>query len=342
MGDLIRVVPYDRAWPAGFAREREALTAALGGADLSFEHVGSTAVPGMLAKPTLDIMIGAGEDAGDREIAAVTSLGYGYLGEHSVPGRQFFRKGLPPTHHVHWTKRGSPFWRDQLLFRDFLRSHPAECTEYETLKLDLAERFRHDRKSYTASKGELIGRLLERAREAARARRIVVDLEATCWETGTVVERQEIIEIGAVELDASLAITREFDRFVRPTREPQLSEFCRRLTHIEQADVAGAPAFERAFEEFVSWIGPAPFELCSWGRYDRDQFAEELRRVGRPLPHGFQRHVDLRALYARRRCQPPGTMKAALEQEGLPLEGQHHRGLADARNVARLAARLLA
>lgn len=343
MGDLIHVVPYDSRWPRLYEQERGALEAALGRSGLAFEHVGSTAVPGLMAKPTLDIMIGAPDARVDAAaVAAIGSLGYGHLGEHGVPGREFFRKGLPPTHHVHWTRRGAAFWSDQLLFRDFLRRHPAECEAYEKLKVELAERFRHDRPGYTASKAALIGELLEKARLAEGARKIVVDLEATCWERGTALERQEIIEIGAVELDArTLEPTREFERLVKPAREPVLSDFCRQLTHIAQAEVDAAPPFERALEGFAAWIGPGPFELCSWGRYDLEQFRVECARRGRPLPGGFERHVDLRALFARREGLPPGTMVAALERRGLALEGAQHRGLADARNVARLAKLLL-
>lgn len=74
----------------------------------------------------------------------------------------------------------------------------------------------------------------------------------------------EIIEIGAVRLDAALTIMDEFDAFVRPVVEPKLSEFCTALTTIKQADVVGADMFPAVFARFLEWIGTGPYRLCSW------------------------------------------------------------------------------
>lgn len=342
MADHVVVVPYDARWPDAFLSETRALEAALADRDLAFQHIGSTAVAGMAAKPTIDLMIGAPRAGVDAAVLkAFAGLGYGYLGEYGVPGREFFRKGLPPTYHVHWVERGGAFWSDQLLFRDFMRVHPAQCAAYERVKRELAERFSQDRKSYTASKSTLIAQLMDLARSSAGLRRIVVDLEATCWETGTNVERQEIIEIGAVELDTELKVLRELDLFARPVQAPVLSDFCRELTGIKQEDVSAAGVFAEVFPRFTAWAGPAPFELASWGEYDLRQFHVDCARAGLPVPEGFTRHIDLRALFARRRGLAAGTMTQALAALGLEQEGRLHRALDDARNVARLAQVLL-
>lgn len=167
---------------------------------------------------------------------------------------------------------------------------------------------------------------------------VVVDLEATCWENNQDISRMEIIEIGAVYLESSQGPVRdEFDRFVRPVMTPQLSEFCQSLTSITQADVNSADTFGPVFQEFVEWIGHEPFVLCSWGAYDLNQFRLDCSRHGIELPSSFERHINLKKEFSRvlavRRC----GMATALKHAGLPLEGTHHRGIDDARNIAKLA-----
>lgn len=342
MSDHIVVEPYDPAWARAFQSEAQALAAGLKDPALSLEHIGSTAIPGLSAKPTIDLMVGAPKSGVDANVLKVfESLGYGYLGEYGIAGREFFRKGLPPTHHLHWVERGSAFWNDQLLFRDFMRNHPTECAAYERLKLDMAAHFSDDRKSYTSSKTSLIMALMLRARQSVGVRRIVLDLEATCWEASTTVQRQEIIEIGAVELDGQLRLGREFDSFIRPQKEPLLSAFCLELTGIKQESIDTAPLFPKVFGDFTAWIGDSPFELCSWGRYDMEQFGSDCARHGLPMPDTFAKHIDLRELFARRHGIPPGPMTEALKRLKMTFEGAQHRGIDDARNTARLAQILL-
>ena len=174
-------------------------------------------------------------------------------------------------------------------------------------------------------------------------RYIVVDLEATCWEDVRDYDRMEIIEIGAVELPAADSFpTREFSRFVRPTIEPELSPFCQQLTTIRQRDVDRASEFPAVFAEFVEWTGDEPFVLCSWGGYDLTQFRIDCDRHGLSLPKSFERHVNLKKEFARLAgLRKSCGMKGALSHLGLPLEGTHHRGIDDARNIARIAAVIL-
>ncbi len=174
--------------------------------------------------------------------------------------------------------------------------------------------------------------------EVIPMRYIVVDLEATCWEDLRDYSRMETIEIGAVELPAANSPpTREFSRFVRPTVEPELSSFCRRLTTIRQKDVDRANEFPAVLAEFVEWIGGEPFVLCSWGGYDLTQFGTDCDRHGVALPKSFERHVNLKKQFARLVGIKECGMERALAHLGVALEGTHHRGIDDARNIARLA-----
>ena len=166
---------------------------------------------------------------------------------------------------------------------------------------------------------------------------IVVDLEATCWDTPRPGSQMEIIEIGAVRLDAALTIVDEFDSFVRPVIEPKLSQFCTALTTIKQADVGGADMFPAVFARFLEWIGAGPYRLCSWGFFDVGQFRLDCTRFGLVFPEQFESdHLNIKQVFADwkgvRRC----GMTAALDLLGLPLAGTHHRGIDDARNIARI------
>lgn len=173
-------------------------------------------------------------------------------------------------------------------------------------------------------------------------RYIIVDLEATCWQTGSSPSRMEIIEIGAVRLDAPAGPpVAEFNAFVCPIVEPQLSVFCLQLTGIQQMDVDTADPFPYVLEYFLDWIGDDPFTLCSWGAYDLNQFRIDCARHKVPFPATFERHLNLKQEFARLHSRKPMGMAGALRHLGLPLEGQHHRGIDDARNIARIAQLIL-
>lgn len=161
---------YSDRWPPAFEAERAELSAALGGAALAIEHIGSTAVPGLPAKPIIDIA------AAVRDLAAVDSLvgplarvGYRYLGEYGLPGRHFFEKGTPVTHHLHVVEESSGHWQVWRVFRDYLRRHPAEAERYAAFKRELAARYADDRDAYTRSKSEFVNAVLRKAgREKGR------------------------------------------------------------------------------------------------------------------------------------------------------------------------------
>jgi GrpB-like predicted nucleotidyltransferase (UPF0157 family) len=161
----VRLTAYHPAWARLFEEEARVLQAALGGLVGAIEHVGSTAVPGLAAKPIIDVMGGLRriEDVAAC-VPVLEGLGYEYKGEYGIPGRHFFVKGAPRTHHLHLVRVGSAFWEDHLLFRDYLRRHPEEAAAYARLKHDLAARHAADREAYTDSKTAFICGVLERAR----------------------------------------------------------------------------------------------------------------------------------------------------------------------------------
>jgi GrpB-like predicted nucleotidyltransferase (UPF0157 family) len=164
--DTVVLVPYDEAWPSLYVEERLRIERALGSWVKGIEHVGSTAVPGVAAKPILDIMVGV-RSLRDAKycIRPLEQLGYEYRGEAGVPGRAFFRKGDPRTHHLHMTEIGSEFWERHLLLRDYLRAHPKTAREYAQLKHHLADRFGSDRAAYTEAKTGFISEVVRRATE---------------------------------------------------------------------------------------------------------------------------------------------------------------------------------
>lgn len=165
MEDLIQVVDYDTNWPIQFEQEKLQILHALGNAVLDIHHIGSTSVPGLAAKPIIDILVGLEElPPSVSQITSLETLGYLYQGELGVPGRHFFRKGIPRTHHLHLVKRGNQVWENQLIFRDFLRAHPDKAKQYEALKRQLAVPFRLDREGYVQAKAPLVEQLLSEAR----------------------------------------------------------------------------------------------------------------------------------------------------------------------------------
>ena len=172
---VIEVVDPDPAWPARFAAERDRLHDAFahaGVADevVAIEHIGSTAVPGLAAKPVIDILVGLRAwPASPTAIAAMESLGYVHRGEAAIVARHYLQdapSGQPRTRQIHAVEHGGRIWRDQLRFRDHLRAHPEDRDAYATLKRQLARTHRHDVMGYLEGKRPLIRALLNRAREA--------------------------------------------------------------------------------------------------------------------------------------------------------------------------------
>lgn len=165
---------------------------------------------------------------------------------------------------------------------------------------------------------------------------LVVDLEATCDDRGAVPRSEsEIIEIGAVLVEgASLHPVAEFQTFVRPQLHPRLTWFCTELTTITQDDVDFAPTFVEVAERITAFGRNALF--CSWGNYDRNQLEHDARRHGIPCPLGPQ-HANVKQLFAHALGLRRGVgNRGAMGIVGLSATGTNHRGIDDARNIARL------
>jgi GrpB-like predicted nucleotidyltransferase (UPF0157 family) len=161
-GDSIEVVPYDEVWVDGFRAWRDRLREVLAGLPVRVEHVGSTAVPGLAAKPIIDVQVSVPDvEDEDRYVAAIESLGLPLRARE--PGHRYFRPppGAARTVQVHVCSAGSSWERDHLLFRDYLRAHADARDAYAALKVELAERYVEDRLAYNEAKTGFILDILE-------------------------------------------------------------------------------------------------------------------------------------------------------------------------------------
>ena len=154
----VSVVPYDDAWEELFEAEAEQIRAALGSELRVIEHVGSTAVPGLAAKPVIDIAISV-ESLDELDIAALEELGYRYVPafEEDSPDRRYLTRG---DYHLHAYEQEHEEFMDFLRFRDYLRTHPEDADAYGDLKLTLAAEFLDDRAGYQAAKAPYVARLV--------------------------------------------------------------------------------------------------------------------------------------------------------------------------------------
>jgi GrpB-like predicted nucleotidyltransferase (UPF0157 family) len=162
----VRIVAYDEGWPERFEHERAALATAIGHWVVGgIHHVGSTAIPGMEAKPVIDILVGVEDLGGSRGcFDPLARLRYVYFPYRSDE-MHWFCKPDPSrrTHHLHLVPADSPRFHDELAFRDYLRAHRDMVREYGALKRRLAAEFRHDREAYTDAKTDFILMILHRA-----------------------------------------------------------------------------------------------------------------------------------------------------------------------------------
>lgn len=164
----VRVVPYCEYWPAIFKLEKARLLAALPEITPAIEHIGSTAVANLAAKPIIDIMLGLMPcDVTLMEVVQMLeSAGYEWHGEKGVLGRNFFTRGEPRVFHLHLVEQHGPIWNNHLLFRTSLCVNPLLAADYATLKAELAARFPDDRESYTQGKSMFIEQALELTRSS--------------------------------------------------------------------------------------------------------------------------------------------------------------------------------
>jgi GrpB-like predicted nucleotidyltransferase (UPF0157 family) len=167
VGGVIEIVPYNPEWAELFELEARRIRTVCEGKVTIVEHIGSTAIPGMPAKPILDIMPGlASYQDGLKTIGPLKRLGYEYFGENGIPGRFYFNFSFEgrSVAHVHIFEIGTENWHRHLIFRDHLRADPAIAAQYAELKKELAASFRNDREAYTNGKSEFINLVVQRAR----------------------------------------------------------------------------------------------------------------------------------------------------------------------------------
>ena len=163
--EKVEIVPYDPEWPAQFEAEKRRIEGVLGDLAIEVHHMGSTAIPGLAAKPIIDIMIVVRKLDAAQCIAPLKELGYTFVDHPENVDRRFFRKGHHPrTHHVHIVEQNSQALKEHLAFRDALRNDPQLRDQYAALKYDLAERHQNDRAQYTESKTEFVKRVVELVR----------------------------------------------------------------------------------------------------------------------------------------------------------------------------------
>jgi GrpB-like predicted nucleotidyltransferase (UPF0157 family) len=163
----ITVVPYDPLWPQAFALAASEVASAMGGNLLDLHHIGSTAIPGICAKPIIDLLAVASDLAAvDARAAQMQSLGYEVMGEFGIAGRRYFRRDNAAgerTHQVHTFQSGSQQIQRHLAFRDFLRAHAELALQYSQLKQRLAEAHPHDMNAYMDGKDGFIKEMEARA-----------------------------------------------------------------------------------------------------------------------------------------------------------------------------------
>jgi len=149
---VVRLLPHAPEWAVLFAQE-----ASHGPYVLDIQHVGSTAIPEIAAKPIIDIAVAVADfDQAQRCIAPIEELGYRYRGENGIPRRHYFVRGDPRAYHLHMLEQDSAEWRGQIAFRDYMRAHPKQAAAYDQIKRKLARRYPRDREAYTKAKGAFV------------------------------------------------------------------------------------------------------------------------------------------------------------------------------------------
>ena len=167
------LVDYDPEWPEIYRGISAAIEPSVCDLPAAVEHVGSTAVPGLIAKPIIDVTVAvAAPELVGRAIERLSTLGYSHQGNGGIPGREMFEQ--PPgslVHHLYLVVTGSKPYLDHVLLRDYLRNHPAAAAQYANEKRRHAHLLPEKRAEYTAAKTAMVEKLIEAARAEARGTR---------------------------------------------------------------------------------------------------------------------------------------------------------------------------
>lgn len=162
------LVPYQSEWTDLFDQEAMLLQVVLGETALQIEHIGSTSIPGMAAKSIIDIMVAVPSLIRSSElIFGLDSIGYTYKPFDIIPERMFFAKEIQPeirTHHLNLTQKGSEYWKNQLMFRDYLRKNDQLASEYIQIKKSFADYYARTKHIDVEWKSEFVAKVLELAK----------------------------------------------------------------------------------------------------------------------------------------------------------------------------------
>lgn len=168
MDKPVVIEEYTSKWILQFKEEQKIIKNVIGSTAIAIEHIGSTSVEGLSAKPILDIMVGV-RDLNDIDafIEPLKAIGYEHVFHQEFPNRRFFRKGLwrAGTHHLHIYQYGSEDWENNLSFRNYLRNHPDVRKQYEQLKRKLATKHHFDRVAYTNAKAPFIVDIIRKSKK---------------------------------------------------------------------------------------------------------------------------------------------------------------------------------
>lgn len=172
---------------------------------------------------------------------------------------------------------------------------------------------------------------------------LIIDLESTCFERGKEPNQffSEIIEIGAVVLNTStLTVIDEFQTFIKPTVFPNLSDFCKKLTTITQEEADNGISISQAIRDIELFSKKHDVIFSSWGYYDKKQFQQVCNyfHLTYPFP---TKHISIKHDHGSFYKKRPMGMEKALMLHNIPLDGTHHRGLDDAKNIAKIASRMI-
>lgn len=177
---------------------------------------------------------------------------------------------------------------------------------------------------------------------------LLIDLEATCWESefdrpiapDGIQYVNEIIEIGAVLLEGgSLKELDEFQVFVKPQQNTVLTDFCKKLTHITQSNVDNAANFQKVYREFIDYFnlqGRSEPVFASWGNYDRNQITSDCSRHALLYPFRKENHLNIKTHVAKLMNVAPRSVGKMLSFLGMEFDGVQHRALDDTKNIARI------
>ena len=159
---IVKLEAHSELWRKLFAEEAARIREAVGEYVTAIEHVGSTSIGGIAAKPIIDMAVEVESVAdGEKCVVPLENIGYEYRGEYGIAGRFYFVKGAPRTHHLHMLLSDSAELRNHLFFRDYLRQNPTAAEEYDNLKRKLAEKYPESRNAYLEGKAAFIESVLK-------------------------------------------------------------------------------------------------------------------------------------------------------------------------------------